>query len=206
MLMFESKQCTVHILPSYSHGFSNTPKHPQPGEPANAFVFHPDCTHCCFPQVSGRARASAKCWDTRTAAGAPRRRGPTRAWPADRTCPRSTRRLRFPGTPEGKTTIRLSYQKPTVCKACTKKSNTRNLIIFSLAHRRRPEYRKRTRCPFQSTQTLKSHQKGILSFYCTVLLIDYVGLLQCFCSMSCVFFGSYKTVHCIMCNMQDFVH
>ncbi|KAG7227642.1 hypothetical protein INR49_029403 [Caranx melampygus] len=64
--------------------------------------------------------------------------------------------------------------KPTVCKACTNKFNTRNLIIFWSVLPHRPEYRKPMRYQFQSIQTLKRELvhwwKRIWSLYCTVLL------------------------------------
>lgn len=112
------------------------------------------------PQVSGRARASAKCWDTRTDAGAPRPPDPTPAWPARPKCPPSPGRRRFPGTRGGKTTIRLSCLKPAGCKVCTKKFSTRSSTISSLVPRHRPGYRKRMRSPSQNTQTLKESSKN----------------------------------------------
>lgn len=112
------------------------------------------------PQVSGRARASAKCWDTRTDAGAPRPPGPTPAWPARPKCPPSPGRHPFPGTPGGKTTIRLSCLKPAGCKVCMKKFSTRSSTIFLLVPRHRPGYRRRMRSPSQNTQTLKESSKN----------------------------------------------
>lgn len=122
-----------------------------------------------LPQVSGRAQASAKCWDTQTDAGALQLRGPTGAWPVDRICRHSPRQLRFPGTPEGKTTTRPTYLKAPHCKVCSKRFNTRSLITFLSVRRHRPEYKKRMRYQSQSTQTHKTPE-GTLSFYCTVLL------------------------------------
>lgn len=133
---------------------------PQPGDPSNVSVLGPDSSTVFPPtQVSGLARASARCWDTRTGAGAPQRRGPTRAWPVDRICLLSPRQLHFPGTPGGKTTTRPTCLKPTACKACMKKSNTRSLITFLSVPPHRPEYRKRMRSPSRSTQTLKAPEK-----------------------------------------------
>lgn len=51
----------------------------------------------------------------------------------------------------------------------------------------------------------KVTQRDPVHLYTVQYFYLNVGLLQCFvvCHVS---FGSYKTVHCIMCNMQDFVH
>lgn len=143
-------------------------------------------TALLFPQVSGHVQVSAKCWDTQTDAGAPQLQGPTRAWPVDRICRRSPRQLRFPVTPEGKTTTQLIYLKPMVCKVYTKKFNTRSLIIFLWVHRHRPEYKKQMRYPFQSTQTHKQLKSKIIKrgcvfiLYSTFILID--SMLNC-CSV-----------------------
>lgn len=111
--------------------------------------------HHCFSQVSGHVRMSAKCWDTRTDAGALQLQDQTRAWPAVPICQHFPRQLHFPGTPEGKTTTHLTCPKPAVFRVCMKKFNTRNLITFSLVHRHQREYRKQTKFPSQSIQKLK---------------------------------------------------
>lgn len=182
MHSFSFLQCSLCLNPSHAphtsnHSAFNTFCH-FPTTPstrwASKCIHITSWQHCCFPQVSGHVQVSAKCWDIQTDAGALQLQGPTRAWPLDRICQLSPRPLRFPGTPEGKTTTQLTYPKPMVCKVCTKKFNTRSLITSLSVRRHRPGYRKRMRYLFQSTQTLKrskkkSNQKGNLSLYCIIL-------------------------------------
>lgn len=190
MNVFSNTLDTLGLILYLGSPGSSSTKHLQPRGSANVLV---SWQACCFPQVSGHVRANAKCWDTRTDAGALRRRGPTRVWPVGRICPPSTRLLHFPGTPRGRTTIQLSYPKPTGCKVCTKKSNTRNLITSSLVHRRRPEYRRRTRCPFQSTQTPEDQTwlkwDPVFILYSTFVLFE--SMLDCCSAFQCVYWLIY---------------
>lgn len=194
-------------------------KHAQPGEPATVFISHPDSTTVFhrslgmyeWVQSAGTLGPMLEPFSYKTK-HEPGLRSPSVNIFQDS--------FTSQGHQKGKL-LPTSHAQNQRSSECVWKSSTPGIWLHSrwstdtsenTGNRRNfhPRvYKNLRKLKWQIKQSLREiFFSSVLSLYCIILLNLnrlYVGLLQCFV-VSHVSFDSYKTVHCIMCNMQDFLH